>query len=274
MSAYAFVNGNIVPANEATLNISDIGLLRGYGVFDFFRVIDGTPIFLEDYLDRFERSVAGLQMSLPYTRGYLTEKIYEIISLNPHPLLGIKLLCTGGYSADGYTPTDANVCMIANPFKFHPYEKGLKLMMVDYLRDLYHIKSINYLKPISVIPQLRSIGADDVLYHKDGLISESSRSNIFIVKNGVLITPADGILEGITRKKILAFAEEIMPLEVRSVTVDELYHADEVFLTASTKRISPVTAIDDKNYNSGHFTRVLFDRLIQEENMATAVDKI
>lgn len=265
MTSYAFVNGNIVPSHEANVNISDIGLLRGYGVFDFFRVVDGKPIFLEDYLDRFERSVTGLHLTLPYTRQYLTEKIYEIISLHQHPLLGIKLLCTGGYSPDGYTPAHSNVFMLANPFRFHPYEQGLKLMTVDYLRELYHVKSINYLKPISVIPQLKAIGADDVLYYKDGLISESSRSNIFMVKNGILITPSDGILEGVTRKKILSFAQEVLPLEVRPITVEELMGADEVFLTASTKRISPVTAIDDYLFESGPFTKKLFDRLLEAE---------
>ena len=265
MIAYAFMNGTIVPAQDANINITDIGLLRGYGVFDFFRVIDGKPIFVNDYLDRFERSVAGLYLSMPYTREYLTEKIYEIISLNPHPLLGIKLLCTGGYATDGYTPTESNICMLANPFNFHPYDKGLKLMKVDHQRDLHLIKSLNYLKPISLFHQMKSIAADDVLYHKSGFISESSRSNIFIVKNGVLITPSEGILEGITRKRIIAFAPEVMPVEVRQISVDEVHSADEVFLTASTKRISPVTTIDEHVFKSGTYTKILYDRLLEEE---------
>ena len=265
MTSYAFLNGNVVATSEANININDIGLLRGYGVFDFFRVIEGKPIFLEEYLDRFERSVSGLHLVLPYSRNYLREKIYEIIALNQHPLLGIKLLCTGGYSDDGYTPTQANTGMIAKPFQFHPYENGLKLMLVDYIRELHHVKTINYLKPISLLPQLHAISADDVLYYKDGFISESSRSNIFVVKNGVLITPSEGILEGITRKKILAFAHEILPMEVRPVSVSELKDADEVFLTASTKRISPVTCIGDRTYLSGPFTKQLFHRLLEEE---------
>ncbi|MGB4838133.1 MAG: aminotransferase class IV [Saprospiraceae bacterium] len=265
MTPYAFVNGEMVPASEANVNITDIGFLRGYGVFDFFRVIDGTPVFLEDYLDRFERSVKGLHLAMPYSRSYLTEKIYEIISLNQHALLGIKLLCTGGYSTDGYTPTDSNVFMLANPFLFHPYEKGLKLMSVDHQRDMFHIKSLNYLQPISLLPKMKAIHADDVLYHKSGFVSESSRSNVFMVKNNTLITPSEGILEGVTRKRIIAFATEIMPIEVRPVTPAEIWNSDEVFLTASTKRISPVTAIDDYSFESGPFTRLLYQRLLEEE---------
>ena len=83
-------------------------MLRGYGVFDFFRVIDGKPIFLDDYLDRFENSMKGLGLTTDFTRQYLTDHIYELIRLNRHPLLGIKMVCTGGYAFDGYTPTSSN----------------------------------------------------------------------------------------------------------------------------------------------------------------------
>ena len=268
MDHYIFINGEIVPSTEAKIHVSDIGLLRGYGLFDFFRAVDGKPIFLEDYLDRFERSMKGLQLSVPYTRDYLRNKIYELVSLHPqYDLLGIKMVCTGGYSPDGYAPTDTNFFMLAAPFKFHPYEKGLKLMTVPFQRELFQIKSINYLTPISLLPKMRAIQADDVLYHFNGLVSESSRSNIFIIKDGIMSTPSDGILEGITRKRILAFAEKILPVQVRNISLEEVLDADEVFLTASTKRISPVTAIDDTRFVSGPFTKVLYDRLLEEEKM-------
>ncbi|MFZ1749963.1 MAG: aminotransferase class IV [Saprospiraceae bacterium] len=265
MTEYAFLNGKIIPTSDASLNINDLALLRGYGVFDFFRVIDGRAIFLEDYLDRFERSVDGLGLKLQYQRSELKNNILELIKLNHAPLLGIKIVCTGGYATDGYTPTDTNLFMLAKPFQFYPYLKDLKLMKVEHQRELHQIKSINYLMPVSLIPKMRTINADDVLYHLNGQISESSRSNIFIIKNDVLITPDTGILEGITRKKILAFAEEILPLEIRPVTLEELAEADEVFLTASTKRISPVTAIDDISYDRGNYTQMLYDRLLVEE---------
>jgi len=255
-----------MPASAASLNINDLALLRGYGVFDFFRVIDGRPIFLEDYLDRFENSLKGLGLTTSYSRSNLTEYIYKLIRLNPHPLLGIKMVCTGGYAHDGYTPGLSNLFMLARPFAFHPYQHGLKLMTVNHQRELFQVKSINYLTPISHLPKMKAIGADDVLYYKDGYITESSRSNIFIIKKGILITPDYGMLLGITRKRIIGFANEIMPFEVRQVSLEEVYSADEVFLTASTKRISPVTGIDDVTYQSGPYTRLLFERLIEEEN--------
>jgi branched-chain amino acid aminotransferase len=266
VTEYAFINGELMPASAASLNINDLALLRGYGVFDFFRVIDGRPIFLEDYLDRFENSLKGLGLTTSYSRAYLTDHIYKLIRLNPHPLLGVKMVCTGGYAHDGYTPGLSNLFMLARPFAFHPYEHGLKLMTVNHQRELYHVKSINYLTPISLLPKMKAINADDVLYVNDKNITESSRSNIFIIKRGVLITPDHGMLLGITRKRIIGFANEIMPVEVRQVSLEEVYAADEVFLTASTKRISPVVGIDDETYQSGPYTRLLFERLLEEES--------
>ena len=266
MPEYVFINGEIVPAHEARLQIGDLALLRGYGVFDFFRVIDGRPIFLEDYLDRFENSMRGLGLTTGLSRQYLTDQIYELIRLNSHPLLGIKMVCTGGYAHDGYTPTTStNLFMLARPFTFHPYAHGLKLMTVDHQRELFDVKSINYLTPISLLPKMKAIGADDVLYSKDGYVTESSRSNIFIIKNGKLVTPDFGMLWGITRKRIIGFANEILPVEVRQIPLDEVYGADEVFLSASTKRISPVTDIDGHAFASGPFTKMIYDRLVEEE---------
>ena len=142
MAEYIFLNGKIINAEQAKIKVSDLAILRGYGVFDFFRVVNQRAIFLEDYLDRFERSVAGLTLKVNYSRSFLKEKIDKLIQLNQHDLLGIRLICTGGYADDAYTPTDANVIMIAKPFQFHPYEKGLKLMTVNFQRELHHIKSI------------------------------------------------------------------------------------------------------------------------------------
>jgi len=265
MGEIVFLNGEFRPAAEASLHLSDLGLLRGYGVFDFFRVINGHPVFMEDHLDRFERSMTGLHLETPYTRDDLRGFILQLIGLNPHPLLGIKMVCTGGYSRDGYTPHGSNLFMLARPFTFHPYEQGLALMTVDHKRELHEVKSINYLTPVSLLPKMKQIHADDVLYYRDGYVSESSRSNVFIIKRGKLITPDSDMLAGVTRKRILSFARELMAVEERKVTLKDVFEADEVFLTASTKRISPVTRIDRTEYATGTWTRMLYDRLIVEE---------
>ena len=268
MTEYAFLNGKIMPIENANLNITDLALLRGYGVFDFFKAIDGRPIFMEDHLDRFENSTWLLGLKVPYSRVELRRNILELIRINHHNLLGIKLVCTGGYSLDGYNPAEIpNLFMVAKPFKMHPFDKGLKLMTVEHQRELAEIKSINYIKPISVVAHLHLSSSDDVLYHSDGHITESSRGNIFIVKNGVLITPDAGILKGITRKRILQFAPKVMPIELRAVTLEEVMVADEVFMTGSTKRIAPITMIDNKAFEIGNKTQKLYEMLLEEEKL-------
>ena len=263
---FAYINGDIVPIKKAQLHVTDLGLLRGYGIFDFFRAIDGKTIYLEDHLDRFDRSMQFLHLNSPYNRAELRENILKIVELHqPTALLGIKMIATGGYSPDGYTPTTPNIVIFGKPFTLQPFEKGIKLMLVEHLRDMPEVKSLNYAHPISLMPQMLKGGYEDVLYYKNDNVSESSRSNFFMVKNGILITPNADILRGITRQHILRLAASEMPIEERPITVKEVLEADEVFLTGSSKRVQPIVKINEKHYNIGQFTRVLYDLLLKNE---------
>lgn len=270
MIEFIYLNGEILPSEKAHLHVSDLGLLRGYGIFDFFRAIDGHPIFIEDHLDRFENSAKLMGLSIPESRDKLREIIHEIIRLNPHKLLGVKMIMTGGYSEDGYTPSPtSNLIVMGKPFEFKPAEVGLKLMSMEYRREIPEIKTLNYIVPIRAIQQMKSIGADDVLYHKDGKISESSRSNIFIVKNEKIITPLDGALFGVTRKRVLDFARNQFEVEERDVTTQEYFGADEVFTTGSTKRIIAITQTDNQVFSDGkvgNITQKLQKLLLAEES--------
>ncbi len=249
---YYFLNHQILPADEARLHVSDLGLLRAYGIFDYFRAIEGQPVFLEDHLDRFERSAQLLGLTIPLSREALRNLVDELARLNPHPLLGFKFVLTGGYSPDGFGPAaEPNLVVIPKPFQFKEAPGGLHFMTVAHQRQLFEVKSLDYLMPIFTLRKQAEIGADDVLYHHNGLITESSRSNIFIVKDGVVVTPAEGMLRGITRQHVLRLAAEAFPTEVRAVTLAETLAADEVFTTGSTKRILPVTRIDGQPVGDG-----------------------
>ncbi len=248
---FFYLNGQYIPENEATINVSDLGLLRGYGIFDFFRSVNGQVLFLEDHLDRFEFSSSKFQLEIPHTRDELKGIIQELIKLNDAPLLGIKMILTGGYSADGYTPTTPNLIIIAKPFTFLDKPEGMHLMTLEYLRELPEIKSLNYMVPILHRPKMLEMGADDYLYHKNGYISELSRSNVFIVVNKKIITPANNILHGVTRKHILKIASNQWEVEVREVTLGEAMAADEIFTTGSTKKVMPITKLDNQPVGDG-----------------------
>ncbi len=251
---FSMVNGEIVQASKAQLHVSDLALLRGYGLFDFFRIKEGVPLFLEDYLARFYRSAEKLGLDVPLSKDELESLIFKLLDANGERDSNVRLLLTGGYSDDGFTPAEPNLVALQHARKdYDPklFEEGASLITHEYVRDLPEVKSINYATAVRLIPNMKRANAVEVLYHDDGNVAETSRANIFIVdQEGTLITPAEGILEGITRKRILELAED-MAVGVRAVSLDEVMGAREVFITSTTKGAMPISEIDGQTIGEG-----------------------
>ena len=156
---------------------------------------------------------------------------------------GIRIMLTGGYSADSYHPAKPNLVITCNAVRSTTqadFDKGLSAITYEYQRELAHIKSINYLMAVWLQPMLRVQQADDVIYFNKQSITEFPRSNVFIVTAaGKLITPAHNILQGIT-VKILSLADGIIEVEERDISVEELQQASEIFTTSTTKKVLPV----------------------------------
>lgn len=183
-------------------------------------------------------------------------------------------MLTGGYSTDSYHPAAPNLLITCNPVKtatVNDFEKGLSVITYEHQRQLPHIKSINYLMAVWLQPLLQEKQADDMLYYNKESITEFPRSNVFIVTaDNKLITPARNMLYGITRKNVVELAAEIMPVEERNIPLDELLHASEVFLTATTRKIIPVIKINDQpvgNAKPGPVTARLFERFLELEKV-------
>ena len=255
MIKYYSINGTITPKEEAVIGVNDLAFLRGYGVFDFFRVLQGRAVFLEDHLDRLERSSKYLGLDIPYTREELSHKIAELVAVNEVESCGIKVMLTGGYSSDGFSPSTPNVVMLASPLPTYPdsyYTKGIKLMAYQYTRDTPYTKTTNYLVPIQLLKEIKEAEALDALYHDGTYISESARSNFFIFDyNGTLITPDKDALEGITRKNVLKVARQHFNVEVRPLSLKEAMGAKEAFMTSSTKKVMPIRQVDFWRINKG-----------------------
>lgn len=252
--AHVLVNEDLLPAPDASLRLNDLAITRGYGVFDFFRTLGGKPLFLEDHLDRLYRSAAALHLSLPEDRSEIVERLMRVIAKNGYAESGVRITVTGGYSSDGYTPARPNVIVTEAPMRRDATvaERGMTLITHEHQRQLPFAKTLDYLMAIQLQPAIRARGADDVLYHAGGVVGESPRSNFFLVTgDGVLVTPRRNILEGVTRKHVLALAAETMPVEVRDVNVSEFATAREAFLTSTTKRIFAITHIDGRSIGSG-----------------------
>lgn len=270
---YTYLNDSFVPEEKAFLHISDLAIQRGYGIFDFFRVINNYPLFIEDYLERLFVSAREMHLNIPCSSDTLREIIFDLIRKNNLPSSGIKVILTGGYSPDGYQlPDKPNLIISQKPMTFPPPvfpATGIKIITHEYLRDKPHVKTINYVVGIWIQNKVKEQNAADVLYYYNGFVSEFPRCNFFIVTDDdAVVTPGENILEGITRKHVLALASDKFKVEVRNVTLKEAMNAREAFMTSTSKRIVPVVQIDNqliRDGKPGRVTRELFDNLVKLE---------
>lgn len=249
------VNGALTDAATASLRINDLALLRGYGAFDFFLVRKGIPMFAEDHIDRFFYSAEYLKLKMPCTKSELLTQVYTLIDANGMDEAGIRMQLTGGYASDSYTPVAPNIVIIQSPYVPYPkerYDTGVKMLLHEYQREMSEIKLTNYVRGIWMLDKLKEANASDVLYHRNGVVSESARSNFFIVnEQGTIVTPDANILEGVTRKHVLIIAKKHYQVEVRPLKVTELFGAKEAFMTSTIKEVLPVTRIDDMQIGDG-----------------------
>ena len=253
------INGQIQDSSQVSLPINDLAILRGYGIFDFFRLSSGIPLFIDDHLERFYQSAQIARLELIHSKDELKDLIYQLIEINHMPISGIRLVLTGGTGAGAYAIGKSNLIVTQEPIIFPSEEmfaQGVKLITHEYLRDIPHVKTINYMTGIWLQNQIKEAGAFDVLYHHQGLVHELTRSNIFIVNNtGELLTPANQVLHGITRKQLINGLKEEMEVVVTDVPIGVLNSAREVFITGTTKKVLPVNQIDNMHYSIGSVTK-------------------
>ena len=262
---YAYHQGEIIPLENAFLHISDLSVQRGYGIFDFFKLQQGVPLFLDDYLHRFYESARLMHLPVPLTAAELKNVLYQLFAKNQLPDSGVKMILTGGYSPDGYQLAVPNLIITQHPLTLpsaDQAQQGIKIITHSYIRDLAAAKTINYSTGIRLQQQIREQGADDVLYHQNGVITEFPRSNFFIVTpDNRVLTPAQDVLKGITRKNVLAVASKKYRAAEGIVTLADIAQAKEAFTTSTTKRILPIVQVDGHLIGDGKPGAVTLDLL-------------
>ena len=251
---YVWVNDALVPADEATVKITDLAVQRGYGIFDFFKTVDAQPVFLDDHLDRFYHSAELMRLSVKQSREELKQMIRDLIQKNGFADSGIRITLTGGYSPDGYNIAEPNLIITQQGFQLSKelQTSGISIITHPYQRQFADAKTLDYLKAIWLQPDLKKQGVDDVLYVHEDCIRECPRANFFIVSaDGKVLTQASEMLKGITRKHILEISGKMYPTEERDVSLEELRNAKEAFITSTTKNVMPVLKIDGKVLGDG-----------------------
>lgn len=269
---WTFINDQWIEAEHARLHVSDLSVQRGYGVFDFFRTVNCKPLFITDHLQRLHHSASALRLALPYSTEQLKQIVHELINRNELATSGIRITVTGGYAADTYSISKPNIIITQSPLTMSdPFDehKGIHLITEEYVRELPTVKSINYLMGVYLQQKVKEAGADDVLYVKDGFISELPRSNVFVVThNNELITADKHVLFGITRKHILQTASSLLAVKEQRVRLEDVLTAKEVFVSSTTKRLLPVLSVNGKaiaNGRPGIVTQQLYHRFLQLE---------
>lgn len=256
MTKYSFLNGTFVAAETASIGLKDLGLLRGFGVFDFFLVKGGKPLFLDAHMQSFFRSAKGLRMSVPHTPEELRAIILEFLRKNNTFDAGIRLVLTGGTSPDGFSVVTPSFFILEEAYPYHApelYDQGIRLLLHQHVRQTSSVKSTNYIVPILQNAKLREAGAQDLLYHDGQEISESSRANFFaVLPNRRIVTPIKNIFRGVTRQQVLEVARYTNYRIVEdSLTLSDLATASEAFLTSTTNGILPVIQIDGQPIGNG-----------------------
>lgn len=255
-----YQNGRWVPEQDLAVSAFDLSVLRGFGVFDYFRTYNRIPFRLADNIERFAQSAQTLNLEIPVDTEELEEIIEEGLERNPDGELGVRMILTGGVSKDTVTPGTPSLILMFLPAEDPPlryFTEGVRLVTWAASRRLAETKSLDYMQAIIARQYAENSGAVEALYVDEPPIEparlyECTTSNIFAIRDGQIVTPRHHILGGVTRKVVMELAEELgIPVVERDLFTDELHEFDEAFLTSSNKQVVPVVHIDEQTIGNG-----------------------
>lgn len=257
-----FLNGDLMPLEEARISVLDRGFLLGDGVYEVMPAYGGRFFRLAEHFDRLETSLAAVGIPNPMGREAWTGALDALLEANGGGDQTIYLQITRGAAAkrDHAFPAEVTptVFMMGNPLPPTPqqvHEEGIEVISLPDIRWLRcNIKSINLLPNVLMRQEASEQGAVEALLVRDGKVTEGAATNFFLVKDGVAVTPpkSNHLLPGITRDLVLELLRaERVPCEERDVREEELATADELWITSSIKEIAPATRLNDAAVGDG-----------------------
>ena len=261
-----YLNGKLVPKEEAKVSVYDHGLLYGDGVFEGIRVYNGRVFNINDHVARLYDSAKVINLVIPLSQEEMKEAIKKAVDANDIVDPYIRLVVTRGVGNLGLDPrkcSNPEIIIIVDKIQLYPeelYKKGLDTIIVPTIRNHYEalnprVKSLNYLNNIMAKIECTNVNKDEaIMLNKDGYVAECTGDNIFIVKNNELYTPpmSAGILVGITRNEVIKLAQKKgLVVKEQELTRYDLYTADECFLTGTAAQIISVVTIDGRTVSTG-----------------------
>jgi D-alanine transaminase len=256
-----FLNGKFMPIEEARVPVLDRGFIFGDGVYELVPVYSRVPFRLDEHLARLERSLAAVRIRNPYSRAEWRDIILQLVAKQAFEDQGIYFQVTRGVAKrDHAFPKDAvpTVFVMSNPLVNPPQELVERgAAAVTAVDDRWHrcdIKSTSLIGNCLLRQVSADAGAAETILFRDGKLSEASASNVFLVKQGVILAPAKSnlILPGITYDVVVELAQAAgLPLQFRDLPEAELRAADEIWLTSSSKEVLAVVTLDGKRVGDG-----------------------
>ena len=260
-----YIDGAFYSQADAKISVFDHGLLYGDGIFEGIRFYDGRVFRLEEHIDRLYDSARAILLSIPLSKAEMTEAVLESCRQNELRDGYVRLVVTRGVGDLGLNPKHcpkATVIIIAGAIKLYPeelYQNGLDVVTCATRRInpgafSPAIKSLNYLNNIMAKLETGNAG-EGLMLNEQGYVAECTGDNIFILRNGRLITPpiSAGALCGITREVVFEIAAEMgIPVTEPEVTRYDIFTADECFLTGTAAEIIPVVKLDGRPIGTGH----------------------
>jgi branched-chain amino acid aminotransferase len=266
MTQKVYINGTLVPKEDAKVSVYDHGLLYGDGVFEGIRVYYGKVFLLPEHIKRLYESALSIRLGIPLSQTKMIEAVESTVATNGLKDAYVRLVVTRGSGTLGLDvrrTSNPQVIIIVDTISMYPpaiYEKGMALITASTIRNHPHalsarIKSLNYLNNILAKMEATDVGFEEALMlNHQGEVSECTGDNIFIVKNRVVRTPPTeaGILEGITRGAVIRLAKQAGLTVVEGpFTRHDIYAADECFLTGTAAEVVSVISLDGRTIGDG-----------------------
>lgn len=267
-----YLNGDFIPIEEARISVLDRGFLFGDGVYEVIPAYGGHLLRLKEHLQRLQNSLDAIRLFNPLSTQQWMDVLQHIIEKNDGVDQSVYLHISRGVAAkrDHAFPAETRPTVFVMATPLYPMDKqdlmqGVAAITLDDIRwRACNIKATALLANAMLRQQAVDAGAAEAILIRDGYATEGAASNVFVVKNNVLITPPNGptLLPGITRDLVLELAKQHgIACEERAISEAELKHADEIWLTSSTREILPVLTLDNHPVGKGVFGPI-WDRMI------------